>query len=187
MTERDLTSACKMRAQFFVSDIPADIFWINLVAQNIGVNTLFTEPKEDMKEESFGSIVDDIGGSILGHPVLSKAIMMNYATGTRPKIYSSIIDGDLGPQKIFFFKNWAWKDDPDPIFRWIEGTKHYCYDYPIGEWNSIHNMVLSRCASTHVRDIFLHFGKMEKFGAFLANIYEVGNIPSRLLRSYAHD
>ena len=79
MEEKDVASACQMRSKFFISDIPADIFWINLVAQNIGINTLFKNPSGEYKKETFEAISESIGGPILGHPILAKSIMMNYA------------------------------------------------------------------------------------------------------------
>jgi hypothetical protein len=183
-TEKEITNKTGYAA--FISDIDPDKMWINLLAQNLGVNTLFTKPTEGMKKVDFNKILNNVGGYSLAHPILAKAIMLQYIFKDKPDVYEQEVDNGISMEKIYIFKNWSWNPDKKNLYsdkEWISELKTKTYEFPISQWSKLHDMVMTRCLTTHVRDVFYHFQKMSQYGIFLTGLYEVGSVPIEMLRN----
>ena len=167
----------------FDISIDMDNLWINLLAQSLGINTLFSDPTEDMKEVNFYALTDNIEGSILGHPVLAKAMMFNYITKSVPEIYETNVENGISTDKVYLFRNWRWDPEAQLPIEWFSYLKGKTHDFPLEEWTKLHDMVMTRCLATNVRDMFFHFQQMTQYGIFLTGLYEAGNVPIEMLRN----
>lgn len=177
MTKRDTQGTA------FLTDIPVGDIWINLLAQNMGINVLFTAPTEDMKEVSFFDIIDKVGGVSIGHPIFAKALMFQYITKSTPTIYETEVNNGISNEKIYLFKHWRWDPDSPTVSFWFNLLKDKTHEFTLEKWTKLHDMVMTRCLTTHVRDLFYHFEKMSQYGIFLTGLYGAGNIPIEMLRN----
>jgi hypothetical protein len=182
MTEIKNLTKQDTQGKAFITDIPLDQIWINLVAQNLGINTLFTEPTEDMKLVEFSDIVDNVGGVCIGHPIFAKAIMFQRITKSTPLIYSHVVDNGISKEVVYLFKHWKWSPDSPTVSFWTNLLKEHTHDFPLEQWTKLHDMVMTRCLTTHVRDLFYHFLKMNQYGIFLTELYGVGSKPFEMLK-----
>lgn len=186
-TEKEIKNKAGYAA--FISDIDADKMWINLLAQNLGVNTLFTKPTKDMKKIDFNEVLSNIGGYALAHPILAKAIMLQYILKDKPEVYEQDVDNGVATEKIYLFKGWSWNPEKTVKYadkEWISELQTKTHEFPIAQWSKLHDMVMTRCLTTHVRDVFYHFQKMSQYGIFLTGLYEVGSTPIEMLRNDRH-
>lgn len=170
------------KGKAFFTDVPLDRLWINLMAQNIGINTLFTEPTEEMEEITFYDLIDSIGGTSIAHPVLAKVFMFQHLSRSYPKVYKNVVDNGISKETIYLFKDWTWEPN-SPRASWFNMLKGKTHEFPLQKWSKLHDMVMTRCLTTNVRDLFYHFQKMSQYGIFLTGLYEAGNIPLELLRN----
>jgi len=169
----------------FVTDVAADVFWINLVAFNLGANVLVEPIDETFKEEKMWEVIHNLDGAILSHPALCKMIILNYVTKSFPKLYSKKIKGDFGTeQTAYFSKGWGWSSsDESPIISyWFRQAEPYKGNFVIPDFMEIYDSVMDRCLTTHIRDIFWNFRKMDQYGIFLSRLYECGTIPMSALK-----
>jgi hypothetical protein len=164
-------------------DIDMDTLWVNILAQSLGINTLFSTPTDNLTETSFFKCSENIGGSLLGHPVLAKALMFNYITKSTPEVYSASVKNGISTDVVYMFKGWTWRPDAQVATPWFTYFKDESHDFPLEEWTKIHDMVMTRCLSTNVRDMFHHFGKMSEYGLFLTRLYEANAIPIEMIRN----
>lgn len=167
----------------FEASIELENMWINLLAQSLGINTLFSEAVDTMKPCTFSTIVDNIGGNILAQPVLAKALMFNYITKSVPEIYEMNVENGISVDKVYLFRNWKWDPDAQLPVKWFSYLKGKTHDFPLEEWTKLHDMVMTRCLTTNIRDMFFHFQHMTQYGVFLTGLYEAGNIPIEMLRN----
>lgn len=182
-----LNKSYSYKTRFFVSDVDPKHLWINLIAGSLGINTAFEAVGEEFKEISFFDLSINYEGALLAHPVIAKAMMLNYITLSVPKIYVKKVDGDLGSRNIYMFKGWGWDkskiENPYSQSTWLSGLTHFSHNFPLDEWREIHDAVMSRSYTNHIRDIFFRFEKMDRFGIFLSRLFEVGDLPMEMVRS----
>lgn len=186
-TQPQLTNLAPDNFNIIISDIPADTLWINMVAQCLGINTLLSRTDENITPEKMWEIIHRMDGAVLSHPVLAKAIIFNYVTKTFPSVYSTNVNAEFGTtEKAYLFKGWGWDNSNElPVISlWFRQSAPYCANFVLPDYKKIYDSMMDRCLTTHIRDIFLHFGKTRQYGVFLSRMYDAMDIPEKILKSH---
>jgi hypothetical protein len=162
-----------MKEQTLITDIKQDTLWVNLLAQSLGINTLFSKIEKGLTEVEFCDIVHKKGGYLTGQPILAKALMFQYATQSRPTIYETTLNNGVSTEKTYIFKDWTW--DTAPHVDWFKFLDKKSHEFLMEKWTKLHDMVMSRCLTTNIRDIFYYSKKIENYGLFLTRLYDANN------------